>query len=706
MARYEHIIAKSDGTPLIRHLEDVASAAEVIAFNIGLDAQIAIKGAHLHDIGKASPLFQERLKGGAYAPTKIFRHEIASLFFLPLISNEEERHILTQMIVAHHKSLFQDSRGLGLLDLDFNEFGYIDGHLSDFESWRDDAIGILQELGWNVRTISVEEARQSVEEAVEYCSGLPMGYSEWKGVLMAADHMASGMSEQTEAAVRGLFVKPNLSFYGTRKSELYPLSMMSADDPKVHTIVTAPTGAGKTDFLLRRCRGRVFYTLPFQASINAMYERLKGDLSDTDATIYPLHAASILKLQSRYERVLSHHVGASIKVLTPHQIASVAFGLKGYEAIAVDLKGCDVILDEVHTYTNVAQAMVLKLVEILQSLGCRVHIGTATMPTILYDNLLNLLGGRERIYEVKLSEEQLKSYDRHTIYKINSIEKISNPIRMALEKGQKVLVVCNQVKRAQALFQDLRKEYPDIPIMLLHSRFKRKDRSVLETELIDVFNQSTEPCLVVSTQVVEVSLDISFDMMVTECAPIDAMIQRFGRINRKRTKETIGRFKPIYVIAPPGDAKEAKPYDLSVLERSFEVLPDGDTFHEVGVQELLDKVYPDIQTPDIDYHTAYKDGEWQLKQLVHFPKSVLMELLEVNSACCITEEDLPAYKEENYVSRTMLEIPVPQSIRFKGLTQVEQGMYPFVLPEKAYDSVLGYIDEYATSLEYNTFEIL
>jgi len=86
--------------------------------------------------------------------------------------------------------------------------------------------------------------------------------------------------------------------------------------------------------------------------------------------------------------------------------------------------------------------------------------------------------------------------------------------------------------------------------MLIHSRFKRGKRSQLESDLKNVYNESPEACLVVSTQVVEVSLDISFDMMITECAPIDALIQRFGRINRKRTQDTIGKFKPIYVITP------------------------------------------------------------------------------------------------------------------------------------------------------------
>lgn len=72
---------------------------------------------------------------------------------------------------------------------------------------------------------------------------------------MAADHMASAMETAFEIPLDKLFIKPDLSFYN-RQSELYPLSLISSDSKKMHTLVTAPTGAGKL-ILLRRCRGRV-----------------------------------------------------------------------------------------------------------------------------------------------------------------------------------------------------------------------------------------------------------------------------------------------------------------------------------------------------------------------------------------------------------------------------------------------------------------
>src|SRR5579872_7416977 len=113
---------------------------------------------------------------------------------------------------------------------------------------------------------------------------------------MAADYLASAMEDSPNKVENKLFINPDLRYYN-RINELYPLSQIPASDTRTHTLVTAPTGAGKTDFLLRRCTGRVFYTLPFQASLNAMYDRIKKDLSDTDAQIHILHAASSLKME-------------------------------------------------------------------------------------------------------------------------------------------------------------------------------------------------------------------------------------------------------------------------------------------------------------------------------------------------------------------------------------------------------------------------
>lgn len=709
---YKCILAKSvqqGGQTLLQHLSDVSDAIYVIAKHVGKDVALARKGAILHDIGKVSPLFQQTLTADfdrrTLPPNFIFRHEIASLFFLSLLKDEEKSAVI-EMIVAHHKSL-EDAKGRGFLDLYDNMEDCFASHSLGFETWSVDALHILEDLGIPTHPISIEEAKANYEEAIAYCEQIDVGVSDWKGILMAADHLASAMEDEPiENILSKLFIVPDLSFYN-RQHPLYPLSNISVSDNRSHTLVTAPTGAGKTDFLLRRCKGRVFYILPFQASINAMYERIRQNLSDTDAVVSLLHSTSILKLEDGdlEEAILQKHLGASIKILTPHQLTGLVFGIKGYEALKIDLQGSDVILDEIHTYSNTMQSIVLRIVEILNHIGCRLHIGSATMPTSLYQQILQILGGETNVYEVKLGAEVLQSFNRHIVYKVREYDETAEIRQRCVSEHRKLLIVCNRVKRAQQLYFELTEIYPNVPILLIHSRFKRTQRQQLEMQLKDQYNNMTDACIVVATQVVEVSLDISFDVMITECAPLDALIQRFGRINRKRTFDTIGTLKPVYVLAPPDNRKEALPYDIDVLRRSYEVLPDGEVLEETKVQSMLDKVYPAVEVGNIDYSgVAFMDGEWCLKKLYHRAKSALLEVLDIDSVVCVTETDAAEYWKSKRAQKLMFEIPAGfSSIAYRNLRQ-ENGIY--IIPDNAYNEDIGLILENANPENYKSFEFL
>jgi CRISPR-associated endonuclease/helicase Cas3 len=217
-----------------------------------------------------------------------------------------------------------------------------------------------------------------------------------------------------------------------------------------------------------------------------------------------------------------------------------------------------------------------------------------------------------------------------------------------------------------------------------------------------------DACIVVATQVVEVSLDISFDMMITETAPIDALIQRFGRINRKRDFTTIGKYKPIYILAPPEKEKDAKPYSLHVLQQSFNVLPKGELLKESAIQSLIDEVYPVIERIDIDLDAAFVNNQWRITELRHFPKSALLEKLDIDSVACITENDRNVYTNATHEQQILMEIPVTyNSVRWKNLEQLSVGTHPFIVPDKAYSDERG-LDFFKTNIEHYdvTYQIL
>ncbi len=712
----EHIKAKGkpDFMPLITHLEQVATVAEKVAKELSMDSNIAKLGAILHDIGKTSPIFQKRLYGKDKSK-KPYRHEIGSIFFLSLFPEDIHQELI-EMVIAHHKSIRKDVRERGILDL--NELyaeAIVEYHLTGWEEWSKTANKILNSFGIKTKEISRKEALNNYAEVLEYCKteiNKRNGYSNWRGLMNAADYFASALEETTFENLERIFKKPDLTFFN-RTNEMYPLSLKSADSRKPHTIVVASTGAGKTDYLFRRTKNRVFYTLPFQASINAMYKRVANDLkaSNPDLDIRLLHSASkVVAGKNREEKVLQNLIGSSIKVLTPHQIAAVIFGTSGYESILLDLKGNDIILDEIHTYNGVSRAIVLKIVEVLNNIGCRIHVGTATMPSDLYNKIIDILG-KENVFEVKLEDEELEKYNRHITHKLEGWEDSKSIISEAIKKDEKVLIVANRVKKAQDWYSELKETYPDIPILLLHSRFKRGDRNRKEKELLGMddegnslnkFNTSDKACIVVSTQVVEVSIDVSFDLMITETAPLDSMIQRFGRVNRKRSKETIGKYKPVYIIKPTDDKKEALPYDVKILKRSYDILSDNEVLKETAMQDKIDHVFPSIDVLDIDTHLIFKDGnKWNIDKLTHRRKAILLDLLEIDSVSCILESDEDNYMDSKLEERIMMEIPA-RYWQVKDLRQLKgYGNNPFIVPDNSYSEETGFDVNKAREGKYN-----
>ncbi|MBN9383404.1 MAG: CRISPR-associated helicase Cas3' [Chitinophagaceae bacterium] len=687
------ILAKSgpSRTTLVEHTDQVIAACIRFATHLGLDISVARLGAILHDAGKIHPVFQQSLWGEK--PKKIFRHEIASLFFISLFPRDIHGPLI-EMIIGHHKSVKNDKGEKGILDL-VNTDDIEDYHLGCWKQWSALAFDFLAGYEISTHPISETKARHNFGIVLKYCKKAvrKQGYSPWRGLLMGADHYASALGDKTIQQLSRTFQIPDLrSFH--RRHPLYPLSLENADSNKLHSLVAACTGSGKTDFLFRRCKGRVFYILPFQASINAMYRRIKHFLTpdNPDLDIRLLHAASRLVIEKGSKKDVESEVamqplfGSAIKVLTPYQLAGILLGVKGYESMLLDLQGCDIILDEVHTYTKVSQALVLKLVELLHHMQCRIHVGTATMPTALYNQIKRVLGANN-ILEVKLTNEQLDSYRRHVVHKIDGWKDSWKIISGGAREAQKILLVCNKVKHAQKIYDKVKRDYPSMPVLLLHNRFRRMHRNKKE----QLFG-GMDTCIVISTQVVEVSLDISFDLLITECAPLDALIQRFGRVNRVRTTASI--LKPVYVIAPPENKKDARPYDLDILCRTFSLLPDGGVLCERGLQEKIDRVFPTIDVLDIRQHIILKkNGSLSIDLLTHRGEPYLQHLLDIDSTICITDDVVDVYEKADYEERLLLEIPV-RYFHVKGRQQLQAGNHPFVVPKNAYDPDRGLDTDY------------
>jgi CRISPR-associated endonuclease/helicase Cas3 len=431
-----------------------------------------------------------------------------------------------------------------------------------------------------------------------------------RGVVVQADHLAS-------AHAPGL----DDSFLPDRERMLSALKVHEADlfshqnragCMRGSVVFSAPTGSGKTEAALLWARKQqendatprtLVFVLPYQASLNAMWKRLTDFLG---ADVALLHGKSLQALyrvlmdpgydQKEAERLAREHNNfgrlnkPSIRVSTPYQLLKAAFRLKGYEGIWTSLTDSLVVLDEIHAYEPGRLGLLLEfLSELVSRWNVRVCAMTATMPSWLRKTLAATLHADEIPRDLEL----FRRFARHRIEVLDGNILDPRVWEFALEEfqgGRSVLLAANTVGSAQHLYRVLCTKLPVEATLLLHSRFAVGDRVKKELALLERLSQHNsipKPVVAVATQVVEVSLNLDFDTIITEPAPLEALVQRFGRVNRARTKDIV----PVRILTQ--SRNDRRVYDDELKARSLAILRenDGRVLDEQKVSEWLDRVY-------------------------------------------------------------------------------------------------------------------
>jgi CRISPR-associated endonuclease/helicase Cas3 len=155
------------------------------------------------------------------------------------------------------------------------------------------------------------------------------------------------------------------------------------------------------------------------------------------------------------------------------------------------------------------------------------------------------------------------------------------------------------------------------------------------------------------------------------------------------------------------DEKSALPYDVDILQKSYDILPNDALLEETSLQTMLDTVYPNTKFVNLDYSgVIFVDGRWGIKELCHNAKSALLDVLDINSAVCVIESDKDEYIN-NPQSRLLQEIPVSyKSIAYNKLKQLDVGARPFVVPDKAYNDERGLLVEFARPEFFKRYEFI
>ena len=202
-------------------------------------------------------------------------------------------------------------------------------------------------------------------------------------------------------------------------------------------------------------------------------------------------------------------------VATVDQLLTIGFNGRRWDIKEINAANAVVIVDEVHAYDGWTLGLLISAIHHFSRLGTRFLLMSATLPSHTRAILQKALPEAVYIADDTLTHERRSTY----MVKERYIHKDRDAITRAVHEGRRVLVVVNTVRQCQELAQQLCELRP----ICYHSHFVLEDRNRIEADI-----QRTEEGgrLVVATQVVEVSLDLDFDWLFTECAPADALVQR------------------------------------------------------------------------------------------------------------------------------------------------------------------------------------
>jgi CRISPR-associated endonuclease/helicase Cas3 len=604
-------------------------------------------GTFLHDFGKAMPGFQGVLRGDKMLKAEWggHRHEVFSLAFLGWVTDglsETEQLWCAAAIAAHHKDPADLWDAYPLPDFDEPDVlleplnGIPEDHLAGLHRW----LGICG-WGWSqnlgLDTLGVRP--------LTFCEQIETPFTPWaarqirkrlaafsrlqdtlrrerkveilvpllalRGYIINADHGGSAHVEQMPA-VR--FTKQDVIEKRNIKPENLFLHQVESGQVKGSALLIAPTGSGKTEAALlwvsqQDNAPRLFYTLPYQASMNAMNLRLGEIYGNNNVGLQHGRGLSALYRQlmernyspedaartARQMKNLAKLNDHPVRVFSPYQMLKAMYRLKGYEAQLSDYHNALFIFDEIHAYEVGRLAMILKTINYLREYyNAKFFVMSATFPTLIKSWLKDVLGNPT---EITAKASLYQEFQRHELQVVegdllseNYLKQIANEAK----EGKSILVVCNVVARAQQAYETLNSELQGVvPVELLHGRFNMQDRMGKEKNIREKTGTNSDKrssVVLVATQVVEVSLDIDLNTIYTDPAPLEALIQRFGRINRGRKMEFLAQ---VHVFTKPDDGQ--KIYDPELISRTLQILrrENGKPIDESKVGIWLDEIYKD-----------------------------------------------------------------------------------------------------------------
>jgi CRISPR-associated endonuclease/helicase Cas3 len=426
----------------------------------------------------------------------------------------------------------------------------------------------LKQLGWTKRKTLMAEAKPL--EVVFYYLVRKSGKSFVPRPLQTEiKHLVDDGDKPTLLLVEAAMGE------GKTEAALYAYLRLQAQNQHRGLYIALPTMATgnqmferTASFLTEHGKGREvkldLQLIHGATQLNRLFQELQGKLQpNTEAEADLLEAVEARQYFTHRKHALLSEYGVG----TIDQALLTVLNIKWQFVRLWGLGNRVVVIDEVHAYDTYTSELILTLVRWLHALGSSVILMSATLPKEKRRQIIESYGGQNldtdhypRIYKVAGGETRLVKFEGDPSRKVSvklqpldsSLEAIVGLLEQKLADGGCAVCIVNTVDRAQSLYQRLERLNP----MLFHARFPAEDRADLETKVKELFGDEAtlengrrpQRAVLVATQVVEQSLDLDFDMMVSDLAPVDLLFQRAGRLWRhKREKRPLS--EPVLYVA-------------------------------------------------------------------------------------------------------------------------------------------------------------
>lgn len=505
------------------------------------DWQLLKIACQYHDLGKMNAKFQTKLHDKHKTEDGEIPHGLLSVSLIPINLLKQEGFSKIQLQALCYAIALHHNRNLDeITDKQYQrEIELLKREATDFP---------FTELGLP-ESVPRKQSKQyyTLNHYLKLNDKSYLEYILIKGLLNRIDFAASGYYE-VESIPRIQLEKNVLETWRKKNpnANWNDLQEWTGQYQDKNIVVTGQTGLGKTEAALRWLgNDKGFFLLPLRSAINAIFQRFSDNYQLDSEHLALLHSdmmSFLIDNESKHHQKIqmrefvrlvneSRQLSKQLTVATLDQLFNFVYHYQGYEPKLATLSYSKVVIDEIQMYSPSLLAYILYGLRLVQDYGGHFEVMTATLAPFIVE----LMGK----YGLKFIQPEQPFFNQNLLQR-HSVrvehQQVSAKEILKHYHSNKVLVVCNTISKAEELYDDLKGTVKNLN--LIHSRFIHQDRLNLENKICEFGKTaSDETGIWIGTQVVEASLDIDFDVLVTELSELNGLFQRMGRCYRKRQLE-------------------------------------------------------------------------------------------------------------------------------------------------------------------------